>query len=228
VSAQRPDIRVLDDPPGVLAELLAEQAGRGGSIVLTGGSDVAEPYERAAAAQPDWSKVTLWWGDERCVPPDDERSNYGLAKRSLLDRLGEQPADVHRIRGELQPADAAGELNKQLEGAELDFLLLGLGPDGHCASLFPGSPQLDVEDVLATSGPAGLEPFVDRVTLTMPALRSARRIVFIATGERKAQAVAAAFGGEISHDVPASLVRLAPVRVEVLVDAAAASLLDKS
>jgi 6-phosphogluconolactonase len=228
MSAQPPDIRVLDDPAGALAELLADQARRGGSIVLTGGSDVAEPYERAAALEPDWSKVTLWWGDERCVPPDSELSNYGLAKRSLLDRLAAQPAGVHRIHGELPPADAARELNEQLEGAELDFLLLGLGPDGHCASLFPGSPQLDVADALATSGPAGLEPFVDRVTFTLPALRSARRIVFVATGERKAQAVAAAFGGEISHDVPASLVRLAPARVEVLVDAAAASLLDNS
>ncbi len=228
MSAQPPDVRILADPAGALAELLADQARRGGSIVLTGGSDVAEPYERAAALEPDWSKVVLWWGDERCVPPDDERSNYGLAKRSLLDRLARQPGEIHRIRGELQPADAAGELNKQLEGAELDFLLLGLGPDGHCASLFPGSPQLDVEDALATSGPAGLEPFVDRVTLTLPALRSAQRIVFVATGERKAKAVAGAFGGEVSRDVPASLVRLAPVRVEVLVDAAAASLLDKS
>jgi 6-phosphogluconolactonase len=228
VSAQPPDVRILDDPAGVLAELLAAQARRGGSIVLTGGSDVAKPYERAAALEPDWSRVALWWGDERCVPPDDERSNYGLARRSLLDRLAEQPREVHRIRGELAPADAARELDEQLRGAELDFLLLGLGPDGHCASLFPGSPQLEVEDALATSGPAGLEPFVDRVTLTLPALRSARRIVFVATGERKADAVARAFGGAISRDVPASLTRLAAVRVEVLVDAAAASALDKS
>jgi 6-phosphogluconolactonase len=228
VSAQPPDVRILDDPAGVLAELLAAQARRGGSIVLTGGSDVAEPYERAAALEPDWSGVALWWGDERCVPPDDERSNYGLARRSLLAHLAEQPREVHRIRGELAPADAARELDEQLRGAELDFLLLGLGPDGHCASLFPGSPQLEVEDALATSGPAGLEPFVDRVTLTLPALRSARRIVFVATGERKADAVARAFGGAISRDVPASLTRLAAVRVEVLVDAAAASALDKS
>lgn len=208
------------------ARLLAEAAEAGGDIALSGGSTPGRSYELAAAA--DWSRARVWWNDDRCVPPDDERSNYLLAERTLLERLQEQPVDVHRIRGELQPADAAGELDHALDGVELDFLLLGLGPDGHCASLFPGSPQLDVEDALATSGPAGLEPFVDRVTLTLPALRSARRIVFIATGERKAQAVAAAFGAEISHDVPASLVRLAPARVEVLVDAAAASLLDKS
>ena len=83
-------------------ELIAAQAGRGGSIVLTGGASVGDAYEHAARLEPDWSKVTLWWGDERCVPPDDERSNYRLAKETLLDRL-EVPAAVHRIRGELEP-----------------------------------------------------------------------------------------------------------------------------
>jgi 6-phosphogluconolactonase len=223
VAASQPDITVVDDPAGTLAELLAAQARRGGSIVLTGGSSVGEAYTRAAALEPDWSRVTLWWGDERCVPPDDERSNYRLAKETLLDNLKEQPAEEHRIRGELQPADAAGELDRALDGAELDFLLLGIGPDGHCASLFPGSPQLLVEDARATSGPAGLEPYVDRVTMTLPTLRSARRIVFVASGESKAEAVAGAFGGEPSERFPSSLVRLAPVTVEVILDAAAAA-----
>jgi 6-phosphogluconolactonase len=130
---------------------------------------------------------------------------------------------VHRIRGEAEPAEAAAEYDRLLQGLELDLLLLGLGPDGHCASLFPGSPQLGVGDRLATHGPAGLEPWVERVTLTLPALRSARRIVFIALGESKADAVARAFGGEISHDVPASLVRASETPVEVLVDPAAAA-----
>jgi 6-phosphogluconolactonase len=225
VRAQPPDIRVVDDPAAEVGRLLAEQARRGGSIVLTGGS-VGPVYEQAAAEEPDWSRVSLWWGDERCVPPDDERSNYLLAERTLLAHLREQPADAHRIRGELPPAAAAAELDRALDGVELDFLLLGLGPDGHCASLFPGSPQLDVTDVRATSGPARLEPYVDRVTMTMPTLQSAKRIVFVTEGDRKADAVAAAFGGDASHDVPASLVRFAPVRVEVVVDAAAASKLD--
>jgi 6-phosphogluconolactonase len=223
MSASQPELSVVDQPALVVGELLAEQARAGGSIVLTGGSAVGEAYEHAAALEPDWDKVTLWWGDERCVPPDDERSNYRLAKETLLDRLAEQPAEIHRIRGELQPADAAGELDRALEDATLDFLLLGIGPDGHCASLFPGSPQLRVDDARATSGAAGLEPFVDRVTMTMPTLRSARRIVFIASGDGKADAIARAFGGEISEDVPSSLVRLAPVPVEVIVDRAAAA-----
>ena len=109
--------------------------------MLTGGSTAGDAYEHAAALEPDWSEASVWWGDERCVPPDDERSNYGLAKRTLLDRLERQP-EVHRIRGELDPADAAGEYERELEGVALDLLLLGLGPDGHVASLFPGSPQL--------------------------------------------------------------------------------------
>jgi 6-phosphogluconolactonase len=220
---QQPELHVLDDPAGAVGELLAEQARRGGSIVLTGGSTPGKAYERAAALESDWSKVELWWGDERSVPPDDERSNYRLAKETLLDRLTAQPAAVHRIRGELEPADAAGELDKELEDVRLDLLLLGLGPDGHVASLFPGSPQLGIEDRHATSGPAGLEPWVDRVTMTMPELRSASRIVFLVSGESKAEAVARAFGGEITPEVPASLVLSTSSPVEVFLDRPAAS-----
>ncbi len=220
---QQPELHVVDDPATAVGELLAERARRGGSIVLTGGSTPGKAYECAAALAPDWSKVDLWWGDERCVPPEDERSNYRLAKETLLDRLAEQPADVHRIRGELEPADAAGEYDKTLEGVHLDLLLLGMGPDGHVASLFPGSPQLGIEDRRATSGPAGLEPWVDRVTLTMPTLRGAGEIVFLVAGESKADAAAQAFGGELSPKIPASLVLLAPTTVKVFLDPAAAS-----
>jgi 6-phosphogluconolactonase len=218
-----PELHVVDDPTVPVGDLLAEQARRGGSIVLTGGSSPGGAYERAAALEPDWSKVTLWWGDDRCVPPDDELSNYRLAKERLLDKLEVQPREVHRIRGELPPAEAADELDRALDGIELDFLLLGLGPDAHVASLFPGSPQLAVEDRRATSGPAGLEPWVDRVTMTMPAIRAARRIVFIVDGESKADAVKRAFGGEITPEAPASLVLLAQIRVEVFLDRASAS-----
>lgn len=220
---QPPDLQIVDDPAVPVGKLLADQARRGGSIVLTGGSGPGDAYRLAAELEPDWSKVTLWWGDDRCVPPEHELSNYRLAKETLLDRLHEQPSEVHRIRGELPPAAAARELDHALEGVELDFMLLGLGPDAHVASLFPGSPQLAVEDRHATSGPAGLEPFVDRVTMTMTELRSAKRIVFIVTGESKAEAVVRAFAGEISADAPASLVRLAPVRVQVFLDRPAGS-----
>ena len=218
-----PELRIVADPAAAIGELLAEQARRGGSIVLTGGSAPAKAYERAAELTPDWGAVTLWWGDDRCVPPDDERSNYLLAKETLLDHLTAQPQTVHRIRGELSPADAAAELDAALDGRTLDFMLLGLGPDGHMASLFPGSPQLAVRDRRATSGPAGLEPWVDRVTMTLPTICASKRIVFLVLGADKADAVARSFGGEISEAVPASLSRLASVPVEVYLDAAAAA-----
>jgi 6-phosphogluconolactonase len=221
----QPDLHIVEDPTAAVGELLAEQAGRGGSIVLTGGSSPANAYRRAAELRPDWSRVTLWWGDERCVPPDDERSNYRLAKETLLDHLEAPPRAVHRIRGEAPPAEAAAELDAALANTTLDFLLLGLGPDGHMASLFPGSPQLDVTDRRATDGPAGLEPWVHRVTLTVPSIQSASRVVFLVTGAAKAEAVARAFLGDISPDVPASLARLAPT-LEVFLDTAAGSRLN--
>jgi 6-phosphogluconolactonase len=215
-----PNLYVLDTPAHAVGELLAEGARAGATIVLTGGSGVGEAYEHAAALESDWSEAALWWGDERCVPPDDERSNYGLAKRTLLDRIADQP-EVHRIRGEIDPADASGEYDRKLEGVALDLLLLGLGPDGHVASLFPGSPQLAERERLVTSGPAGLEPFVDRVTMTLPALLSAERIIFLVRGAAKADAVERAFRGEISPDVPASLLRDGDAPIDVFLDAAA-------
>ncbi len=216
-----PVISVLEDPARALAELLAEHAARGGNVVLTGGSSVGPPYGEAAALEPDWHRVTLWWGDERCVPPDDERSNFGLARATLLERLARQP-ELHRMRGELPPAEAARAYDDELEGVELDLMLLGIGPDGHVASLFPGTPQLAEREARVTSGPARLEPFVERVTMTLPALLSARRIVVFAVGAGKADAIARAFTGPITAEVPGSLLRTGEVPIEVLCDAAAA------
>jgi|SRR5215208_2167032 6-phosphogluconolactonase len=218
-------VHVSDDPAAAVAKVLAEQARRGGSIVLTGGRTPGTAYSRAAELEPDWSRVSLWWGDERCVPPDHEHSNFRLAKETLLDALAAQP-DVHRIRGELQPADAAGEYDRQLDGVDLDLVLLGLGPDGHVASLFPGSSQLRVDDRRVTSGSASLEPLVERVTLTLPALLAGRRIVFLVSGGDKAEAVAAAFRGPVTADVPASLLRRGDVPIAVYLDEPAAARLD--
>jgi 6-phosphogluconolactonase len=167
----------------------------------------------------------VWWGDERCVPPDDERSNYLLAKRTLLDRLAAQP-EVHRIKGELPPEAAAAAYDAELEGVTLDLAFNGIGPDGHTASLFPGSPQLAVRDRRAVSGPAGLEPFVDRVTMTVPMLCASRTVVFVVTGQNKAEAVRRAFAGEPDPATPASLVRSESGETIAILDRAAASLLD--
>jgi 6-phosphogluconolactonase len=217
-----PALHIVEDPAAAVGSLLAEAARNGETIVLTGGTTSGEAYEHAAALEPDWSKASAWWGDERCVPPEHEGSNYALAKRTLLDRLAHQP-DVHRIRGELPPVEAAAQYDAAIRGVTLDLLFLGLGPDGHVGSLFPGSPQLAERERLVTSGPAGLEPYVDRVTLTLPAMLSAGRIVLLVKDADKADAVAGAFGGEITEDYPASLLRTGDVPIDVFLDAAAAS-----
>jgi 6-phosphogluconolactonase len=194
-------IDVVDDPARVCAERLAAQARAGGSIVLTGGSTPKRAYEIAAELEPDWSGIDLWWGDERCVPPGDERSNYGMAKAALLDRLAVAPRSVHRMESVEQYAE-------ELAGVgTFDLVLLGLGPDGHVASLFPDFPTLDVTDRDVVGTPAGHEPFVDRITLTLRRLRDTRELLFLVTGEDKADAVARALAGEPSRDTPGSLVR---------------------
>ena len=161
----------------------------------------------AAAAEPDWSRVTLWWSDERAVPPDDPRSNYRLAEEALLSRLSHQPAAVHRIRGELGAAAAAAELDAALRGVELGLVLLGLGGDGHTASLFPGKASVGEQERLAVAAEPGLEPWVERVTLTVPAVCAALRVVFLAVGAGKADAAHNAFGGSPDPATPASLLR---------------------
>src|SRR4051812_8195711 len=139
------DIEVLDDPARRCAEILSEAAEAGEHIALTGGSTPGDAYELAAGA--DWSRARIWWGDDRCVAPDDELSNYRLAKEALLDRLAAEPTEVHRIRGELGPEAGADDYEQQLAAVDrLDLVLLGLGPDAHVASLFPGHETLRVRD----------------------------------------------------------------------------------
>ena len=216
-----PQFHVLGDPAAVVADLLAAEARRGGAIVLTGGSTPGRAYELAAFAEPNWRRASVWWGDERCVRPGDERSNYALARRTLLDRLLHQP-EVNRIRGELPPAEAADAYDAALDGVELDLLLLGLGPDAHVASLFPGTPQLAERSRRVTYGPAGLDPFVDRVTMTLPTLLAARRTVVLVSGASKAEAVERAFRGPIDESAPASLLRGGEAPLDVYLDPAAA------
>lgn len=205
-----------------VAELLAEHARQASEIVLTGGSSPGRAYQLAAELEPDWSRAGVWWGDERCVPPDDENSNFGLARRTLLDRLDSRPR-VHRIRGEENPEAAAAAYEDQLRGTTLDFLLLGLGPDGHVASLFPNAPALRERDRLVITAEPQLEPMIERITLTVPALTSARTVVFLVTGKEKAEAVDRALAGPAAPSVPGSLVRSEHGRTLAILDEQAAS-----
>jgi 6-phosphogluconolactonase len=191
----------------VVAERLAEAARAGGHLVLTGGETPRASYELAAELEPDWSNVEVWWGDERCVPPDDPWSNYLLAKDALLDRLQRPPAAVHRIRGEDDPEQAAAAYEEEVRGVIFSLILNGLGPDGHTASLFPNAPTLEIRDRLVVPADPGHQPFVKRITMTIPALETCRQMIFLSTGESKADATRRAFGDPPSPETPASLVR---------------------
>jgi 6-phosphogluconolactonase len=223
------DTLVLEDPAREAAERLAAAVGAGGQIALTGGSTPRQAYERLAAMALDWSGCTLWFGDERCVPPDDERSNFGMFRDALLDRLPGDAPDVRRIPAELGPDEGAAAYERELRQAfgkaipRFDLVLLGLGPDGHCASLFPGNPALEERERLAVGvARAGLAPWVPRVTLTVPVLNAARQVVFLVTGADKSAAVERAFSGQPDRRTPASLVAPTSGTLTVLLDRSAA------
>jgi len=248
------EVEVVENPAHVCAGILDQAATAGGHVVLAGGSTPKAAYHKLAQALQsegaDHGRATFWFGDERCVPPEDERSNYLMVRQALLDPLAARPAagspmagspvaasslgggsqpTVHRIRGELGPVGAAEHYERVLREAgapRFDLVLLGLGPDGHTASLFPDQDSLSEGSRLAIGVPvAGLEPFVARVTLTLPALASARRVVFLAAGASKADAVTAAFGPRArpNRHVPASLLVPLASEITVLLDRAAAA-----
>jgi 6-phosphogluconolactonase len=221
-------VRVEDEEElaSVVADVLVEAARAGQAIVLTGGESPGRAYELAAQREPDWSGASLWWGDERAVPPEDERSNFRLGRERLLDGVSVQPRAVHRIQGELGAEAAAAEYDAMLVGVSLDLVLLGIGPDGHVTSLFPNQPTLDETERRAIPAEAKLEPYVDRVTMTLPVLCSAPEVLFLVSGEQKADAVERAFAQPPAKDAPASLVRSASGRTRLVADAAAAALLD--
>ncbi len=227
-------IEIVADPPRACATLMAAAAMGGGDIVLTGGSSPKVAYGEFALAVKEigmsLSRTTFWIGDERCVEVEDDRSNYRMIKESLLDPLaGPTQPTMHRIKGELGPEAGAEDYERTLSAAgppDFDMVLLGIGPDGHCASLFPGQATLRERSRRVVGVPeAGLEPFVPRVSLTIPALTACRQIVFLATGDSKAQAIARAFGPEARPDpaVPSSLLAPEAKRITVLLDEAAAA-----
>ena len=190
------EVRVYPDAPSVAAAAAEEWVRHARAshfrVALAGGSTPRACYLLLAnerRADVDWARVEIFFGDERCVPPDHADSNYGMARRALLDHVPIPPTQLHRMRGEDEPVAAARayeDVMRQTLGTEpLDLVLLGMGPDGHTASLFPGTTALDETQawVVANRVP---QLGVDRLTLTFPVLSAARAVVVNVTGAEKA------------------------------------------
>ena len=209
------------------------------SLALSGGSTPGGTY-RLLAQEPyrdrlPWDRVHLFWGDERCVPPDDPGSNYHLADQILISQVPIPAENVHRFQGELSPEEAARAYRRELEDffcgpvPRLDLVLLGLGGDGHTASLFPGADALEnvTDTVLTVEANYEGRP-AQRVTLTLPAINAARQVLFLVSGESKAPIVAQVLGARTvpgSHTGPLPAERVCPTAGELvwLLDEAAAS-----
>jgi 6-phosphogluconolactonase len=190
---------VLDTPEDVAeagAKAIAVALQNGArTLVLAGGTTPERCYELLAEMEVDWGKVTILFGDERCVPPDHPDSNYRIAREKLLDKVS--PATVHRMPAELGPDEGAKEYAKTIAKlVPLDLVILGVGEDGHTASLFPNHPILK-----ATGLVAGIKnspkPPSERVTLTLETIQAAKQVIVLATGKGKADAVALAKRGEV-------------------------------
>jgi 6-phosphogluconolactonase len=235
-------IRVLPDP-SALADAAARhivEAGQAAidargafSIALSGGSTPRELHRRLAspplAAQLDWSHVHVWFGDERCVPPDHADSNYRMASETLLSHVSIPPAQVHRMRGELEPTEAAAAYEQELrtffgdEPPRLDIILLGMGDNGHTASLFPGLDAVHEQQRWVVAEYVA-EVSMWRLTLTPQVLNLGREVLFLVAGSGKAAMLRQVLEGPYAPDEkPAQIVRPSPGEVIWLVDTAAAA-----
>lgn len=205
-------------------------------VAFSGGSTPRGMY-RALAEEPflsetPWPRIHVWWVDERCVPPDNLWSNYGAAKRSFLDRVALPPGQIHPMPAEMVPEQGARSYEDELvrhfelkagEFPAFDLIFLGIGKDGHTASLFPGQEGLKEEERLVMAVKGG-DPNVDRLTLTLPVLNRARQVAFLVSGKEKAEIVRAALGPkEVS--IPAQRVQPAKGRLTWILDRDAASLI---
>jgi 6-phosphogluconolactonase len=198
------EVAVFDTAEEVAAaaagEIAAALGGGARTLVLAGGSTPARCYELLSSMQVIWGRVTVLFGDERCVAPDHPDSNYRMAQETLLDRVA--PASVHRMPAELGPDEGAQLYSTVVAAlAPLDIVVLGVGEDGHTASLFPGHPAVNAKG-WAIGIRDSPKPPPERVTLTMSTLRGARRVIILATGVGKADAVAKAKRG----DVPSGMI----------------------
>jgi 6-phosphogluconolactonase len=214
---------------GLLESALA--GGAEATLAVSGGSTPRLLFQKLAALRFDWSRVHLFWVDERCVPPADPASNYKLAKDWLLPGARVPERNVHRIVGEIAPAEAAHRYSQEIRGffqldpgemPQFDVVQCGMGPDGHTASLFPGSPL--TEDRAAIAAAVFAPQFNQwRVTLLPGPLLAARNMVYLVSGSDKAEALRAVFDGPPEpNKYPAQLIGK---RGEWFLDEAAAALL---
>jgi 6-phosphogluconolactonase len=220
MSAQ-PAVTRCDDPEAVAARAAEVMAAaidgartiRGAAHVALSGGSVVRAYELVGPQLPDWRDVHLWYGDERCVPLDDAESNH----RAALQALDAPDATWHPVPTDLGCDEAAAAYGREIAGVTLDVAVNGMGPDGHTASLFPGFAEVhaDGECVAVHGSP---KPPPDRVTLTLPKLNAAHRILLVVTGAAKAPMLARVLAGP-DPEVPASL--LDRERLEIVADAAA-------
>jgi 6-phosphogluconolactonase len=210
-------VRIFEDAEEVArhaADLVAEQIaaarreGRDLHIALAGGSTPERAYELLAQTEGSWSHVHLWMGDERCVPEDHPESNARMVRESLLATERAEPPVLHTVPSPEVPEDAAWlyglEVREHVPGAVFDIVLLGMGPDGHTCSLFPGHPVLAVREALVAPVRDSPKPPPERVTLTLPVVRDARLTLLLATGEEKRDALSRALAGDTS--IPVALV----------------------
>ena len=206
----------------IAQELTRAVAERGhASLALAGGTTPKASYEALAGLPLDWSRIDIFFGDERCVPADHADSNYRMAKAALFDRITIAPERIHRMQGELAERDAAARAYEAELPERLDVVVLGIGEDGHTASLFPGAAALreDTRRVLPVTGP---KPPPERLSVTPPVLRAARLCIVLGSGAGKAEPVRRAFAEPL--DIVATPIQLARDGVWFL-DAAAASAL---
>ena len=199
MAAPQDEFIVLDSPEDVAAAAAADIAEAlhqdSRSLVLAGGTTPQRCYELLAEIEVEWGRVSILFGDERCVPPDHPDSNYRMAREALLDRVS--PGTVYRMPAELGPDDGAALYAHVVAAvAPLDLVVLGVGEDGHTASLFPGHPALKAAGLTAGIHDSPKPP-PQRVTLTLRALQDARRVLILATGAGKAEAVAQARRREV-------------------------------
>lgn len=206
----RGELRVVDHVPQAFAAFVAEEAPA--SMALSGGTTARQCYELLAVADVDWSEVEIFFGDERWVPVDDPDSNEGMASHAFVDRV--LPPAVYSMRRAGETIEEAADMYDKLlrEHPPVELVHLGLGPDGHTASLFPGSPALEERERLVVATGDDLHPH-PRLTWTFPALNRSPLAVFTVSGEEKREALKRVKAGE---DLPAA--RVAAVRVIWLVD----------